>query len=98
MENCTIPKADVLWTGVEQFNIGTGVGYSVLDIVHAYEKATGIKINYQIVDRRPGDIDECYANPKKAAELLGWSAEYNIEDMCRDSYNWQLKNPRGYDE
>ena len=92
-----IERAETL-TGVEQFNIGTGVGYSVLDIVHAYEKATGIKINYQIVDRRPGDIDECYANPKKAAELLGWSAEYNIEDMCRDSYNWQLKNPRGYDE
>ena len=91
-----IERAETL-TGVEQFNIGTGVGYSVLDIVHAYEKATGIKINYQIVDRRPGDIDECYANPKKAAELLGWSAEYNIEDMCRDSYNWQLKNPNGYE-
>ena len=84
-------------TGVEHFNIGTGVGYSVLDIVHAYEKATGIKINYKITDRRPGDIDECYANPKKAAEVLGWKAEYNIEDMCRDSYNWQLKNPKGYD-
>ena len=92
-----IERAETL-TGVEQFNIGTGVGYSVLDIVHAYEKATGIKINYKIVDRRPGDIDECYANPKKAYELLGWQAEYNIEDMCRDSYNWQLKNPRGYDE
>ncbi len=92
-----IERAETL-TGVEQFNIGTGVGYSVLDIVHAYEKATGIKINYKIVDRRPGDIDECYANPKKASELLDWKAEYNIEDMCRDSYNWQLKNPRGYDE
>ena len=85
-------------TGVEHFNVGTGVGYSVLDIVHAYEKATGITINYKITDRRPGDIDECYANPKKAYEVLGWRAEYNIEDMCRDSYNWQLKNPRGYDE
>ena len=85
-------------TGVEYFNVGTGVGYSVLDIVHAYEKATGITINYKITDRRPGDIDECYANPKKAYEVLGWRAEYNIEDMCRDSYNWQLKNPRGYDE
>ena len=91
-----IERAETL-TGVEHFNIGTGVGYSVLDIVHAYEKATGITINYKIVDRRPGDIDECYANPKKAAELLGWKAEYNIEDMCRDSYNWQLKNPCGYD-
>ncbi len=85
-------------TGVEHFNIGTGVGYSVLDIIHAYEKATGIAINYKITARRPGDIDECYANPKKAYEVLGWKAEYNIEDMCRDSYNWQLKNPRGYDE
>ena len=85
-------------TGIEHFNIGTGVGYSVLDIIHAYEKATGITINYKITDRRPGDIDECYANPEKAATVLGWKAEYNIEDMCRDSYNWQLKNPRGYDE
>ncbi len=85
-------------TGVEHFNIGTGVGYSVLDIIHAYEKATGIAINYKITARRPGDIDECYANPKKAYEMLGWKAKYNIEDMCRDSYNWQLKNPRGYDE
>ncbi len=84
-------------TGVEHFNVGTGVGYSVLDIVHAYEKATGIKINYKITARRPGDIDECYANPKKAYEVLGWSAEYNIEDMCRDSYNWQRQNPNGYD-
>ena len=92
-----IERAETL-TGVEQFNIGTGVGYSVLDIVHAYEKATGIKINYKITERRPGDIDECYANPKKAAELLDWKAEYNIEDMCRDSYRWQLNNPKGYDE
>ena len=52
---------------------------------------------YKIVDRRPGDIDECYANPAKAREILGWSAEYNIEDMCRDAYNWQKKNPNGYD-
>ena len=91
-----IERAETV-TGVEHFNIGTGVGYSVLDIVHAYEAATGITINYKIAPRRPGDIDECYANPKKAAELLGWKAEYNIEDMCRDSYNWQLKNPKGYD-
>ena len=92
-----IERAETI-TGIEYFNIGTGVGYSVLDIVHAYEKATGIKINYKITDRRPGDIDECYANPKKAYEILGWQAEYNIEDMCRDSYNWQLNNPKGYDE
>ena len=85
-------------TGVEYFNIGTGVGYSVLDIVKAYEKATGIKINYIIAPRRPGDIDECYADPTKAAEVLGWKAEYNIEDMCRDANNWQQKNPNGYGE
>ena len=85
-------------TGIDYFNIGTGVGYSVLDIIKAYEKVTGIKINYQITARRPGDIDECYANPKKAYEVLGWRAEYNIEDMCRDSYNWQRQNPNGYDD
>ena len=85
-------------TGVEHFNVGTGVGYSVLDIVHAYEKATGIKINYKITARRPGDIDECYANPEKAYNVLGWRAQNNIEDMCRDSYNWQLKNPNGYED
>ena len=84
-------------TGIDYFNIGTGVGYSVLDIIHAYEKATGITINYKITARRPGDIDECYANPTKAYTVLGWKAENNIEDMCRDSYNWQIKNPNGYD-
>ncbi|MBQ8141039.1 MAG: UDP-glucose 4-epimerase GalE [Clostridia bacterium] len=85
-------------TGVEYFNIGTGVGYSVLDIVKAYESATGAKVNYKIVDRRPGDIDECYANPEKAYNVLGWKAEYGIEDMCRDSYRWQTNNPDGYGE
>jgi len=85
-------------TGVEYYNIGTGIGYSVLDIVNAYEKATGIKINYIIAPRRPGDIDECYADPTKASEILGWKAEYNIEDMCRDSNNWQQMNPNGYGE
>lgn len=85
-------------TGVEYFNIGTGTGYSVLDIVHAYEKASGLKVNYQIVDRRPGDIAACYADPSKALEVLGWKAEYNIEDMCRDTANWQKKNPHGYDD
>ncbi len=85
-------------TGVEYFNVGTGVGYSVLDIVNAYEKATGIKINYKIAPRRPGDIDECYANPEKAYKVLGWKAEYDIEDMCRDANNWQTLNPNGYDD
>jgi UDP-glucose 4-epimerase len=85
-------------TGIEYFNIGTGVGYSVLDVVGAYERVTGAKVNYKIVDRRPGDIDECYADPTKAAEMLGWRAENNLEDMCRDSYRWQKNNPDGYGE
>ena len=85
-------------TGVEYFNIGTGVGYSVLDIVNAYQKATGANINYKIVDRRPGDVDEYYADPTKAYQLLGWRAENGIEDMCRDSYRWQKNNPDGYGE
>ena len=84
-------------TGVEYFNVGTGIGYSVLDIVKAYEKATGIAIKYEIAPRRPGDIDECYADPTRAYEILGWKAEYGIEDMCRDANNWQSKNPNGYD-
>ncbi len=82
--------------GIDAFNIGTGVGYSVLDIVHAYEKATGLPVPYRIADRRPGDIDACYADPTKAAELLGWRAEYGIEEMCCDAANWQAKNPDGY--
>ena len=85
-------------TGIEYFNIGTGVGYSVLDVIGAYERVTGAKVNYKIVDRRPGDIDECYADPTKAAEVLGWRAENNLEDMCRDSYRWQKNNPDGYGE
>ncbi|MBO5416411.1 MAG: UDP-glucose 4-epimerase GalE [Clostridia bacterium] len=85
-------------SGVEYFNVGTGVGYSVLDIVKAYEAATGAKVPYKIVARRPGDIDECYANPDKAYRVLGWRAENNIEDMCRDSYRWQSNNPDGYGE
>ena len=83
--------------GVEHFNIGTGTGYSVLEIVHAYEKATGLKVNYKIVDRRPGDIATCYANPAKAYEVLGWQAENGIEEMCRDLANWMKKNPNGYE-
>ena len=85
-------------TGVEYFNIGTGVGYSVLDVIKAYERVTGARVNYKIVDRRPGDIDECYADPTKAYDVLGWKAENNIEDMCRDSYRWQKNNPDGYGE
>ncbi len=84
-------------TGTEYFNIGTGKGYSVLDIVKAYESATGHKIPYNIIARRPGDIAECYADPTLAAQKLGWHAEYDIERMCRDAYRWQTMNPNGYD-
>ena len=70
----------------------------MLEIVKAYEKASGLTVNYKIVDRRPGDIATCYADPKKAYEVLGWRAENNIEDMCRDLANWQKKNPNGYEE
>ena len=84
--------------GIEYFNIGTGIGYSVLDIVKSYEKATGLTINYKIAPRRPGDIDECYADPTKAYELLGWKAQYDIEKMCADAATWQKNNPNGYEE
>ena len=82
---------------VEYFNVGTGTGYSVLDIVAAYEKATGLKVAYKIAPRRPGDIDTCYADPTKAYEVLGWRAENDLDDMCRDLANWMQKNPNGYD-
>ena len=94
---CALNRAETV-TGIEYFNIGTGTGYSVLDVVKAYEEATGAKVNYKIGPRRPGDIDECYANPEKALNVLGWKAQYNLEDMCKDSYNWQSKNPNGYEE
>ena len=84
-------------SGVEHFNVGTGTGYSVLEIVRAYEKASGLKVNYKIVDRRPGDIAACYADPKKAYEVLGWQAENGIEEMCQDLANWMKKNPNGYE-
>ncbi|MCI7809577.1 UDP-glucose 4-epimerase GalE [bacterium] len=84
--------------GCEVFNLGTGTGYSVLDMVKAFEKANGVKVPYQIVDRRPGDLPTCYADPAKSAEVLGWKAEKNLEDMCRDSWRWQSQNPMGYGE
>lgn len=77
--------------GVYVYNLGTGVGYSVLDIVHAFENANGIKIPYQIVERRPGDIDACYSDPSKAEKELGWKAMYDIEKMCKDSYSFAQK-------
>ena len=83
--------------GVEIFNLGTGIGYSVLDIVKTFEKVNGVKIPYVIKDRRSGDIAECYADPEKAKEIMGWTAEKNLEDMCRDSWNWQKNNLNGYE-
>ena len=77
-------------------NLGTGHGYSVLDVIHAFEKACGKQIPYVIDPRRPGDIAECYADPTKAKNELGWVAEYGIEEMCADSWNWQKNNPDGY--
>ena len=84
--------------GLEVFNLGTSVGYSVLDMVHAFEEANGIKINYRIAARRPGDIAECFADATKAKEKLGWQAELGIVDMCRDTWRWQKNNPNGYDD
>ena len=83
--------------GIEYFNIGTGKGYSVLDIVNAFEKVTGKKVPYVIDAPRPGDIAECYADPTRAREILGWEAEHDLEDMCRDADRWQSRNPRGYE-
>ncbi len=88
------------WTkknsGIDYFNVGTGNGYSVLEVVAAYEKASGKTVKYQIGPRRPGDIGACYANPAKAKEVLGWSAKRGIEEMCIDLARWQEKNPDGY--
>ncbi len=82
--------------GTEIFNLGTGVGYSVLDIVNAFMRVNDIEIPYDIKPRRPGDVAECYADPAKAKEGLGWQAEFGIDEMCRDSWNWQKNNPKGY--
>ena len=84
--------------GENVFNLGTGMGYSVLDMVKAFERVTGIKIPYEIVARRPGDLATVYSCPDKSAELLGWKAQYNLDDMCRDTWAWQSKNPMGYAE
>ena len=84
-------------SGLDIYNLGTGIGYSVLDVINAFEKASGIKINYKIVDRRPGDIATCYSDPSKAYNELGWKAERGLEQMCADSWRWQSQNPNGYD-
>jgi len=84
--------------GVEVVNLGTGTGYSVLDMVKTFEQVNGIKVPYELTDRRPGDIAACYADPAKAQRVLGWKAEKTLEDMCRDSWRWQVNNPQGYDK
>lgn len=84
--------------GVQIFNLGTGKGYSVLDIVKAFSKAYGKELPYKIAPRRPGDLAVCFSDPTKAKEVLGWEAKRGIDDMCRDSWNWQSKNPNGYDD
>lgn len=81
--------------GVHTYNLGTGTGYSVLQVINAFEKASGKKVNYKIVDRRPGDISTCYADPAKAKEELGWVATRGIEEMCADSWNFTKNNPNG---
>ena len=85
-------------TGCEAFNLGTGNGYSVLDMVHAFIDANRVPLPYVIAERRPGDLAVCYADPDKSAQLLGWKAEKTLVDMCRDSWRWQSQNPQGYGE
>ncbi len=84
--------------GIDYFNIGTGNGYSVLEIVKAYEEATGKTVKYKIAPRRAGDIGECYADPTKAEKILGWKAQRGIEQMCKDAAHWQELNPNGYND
>ena len=82
--------------GLAIYNLGTGHGYSVLDVVNAFMKVNGVNVPYVIKPRRPGDIATCYCDPAKAKAELGWEAQYGIEEMCRDSWNWQKNNPNGY--
>ena len=91
-----IQKVEKTEPGVLIYNLGTGKGYSVLDVVHAFEKACGKEIPYEIKPRRAGDIATCYADPTKAKNELGWVAQYGIEEMCEDSWRWQTMNPNGY--
>ena len=84
--------------GENVFNLGTGTGYSVLDMVKAFERVTGQKIPYVIAPRRPGDLGMVYADPEKSTEELGWKAQFTLDDMCRDAWAWQSKNPNGYNE
>ena len=91
----TLPK---LFThpGVVIYNLGTGFGYSVLEMIKGFEAASDKKVSYKIVDRRPGDIAACFADPAKAKKELGWEANKTLLDMCKDTWNWQKNNPNGY--
>ena len=84
--------------GLKIYNLGTGQGYSVLDIVKNFEEANGVKIPYVIKERRAGDIATCYSSAAKAEKELGWKAQYGIREMCEDSWRWQSNNPHGYDD
>ena len=84
--------------GCEVFNLGTGTGYSVLDMVNTFREVNGVAVPYEIAPRRPGDLPTCYADPAKSREVLGWEAQYDQKDMCRDTWNWQSKNPNGFDD
>ena len=83
-------------SGIDVFNLGTGTGYSVLDMVNTFQEVNNVPVPYAITPRRPGDIATCYADPAKSAEKLGWKAEKTLADMCRDSWNWQKNNPNGF--
>ena len=84
-------------TGTETFNIGTGTGCSVLQVVETFEKVNQVGVPHIIVERRPGDLATCYADPSKSERILGWKAEKSLEEMCRDAWNWQKRNPNGYE-
>ena len=84
--------------GLVAVNLGTGRGYSVFEMIEAFEKATGKKVPYRVVARRPGDIATCYCDPGKAERELGWKAQYGIKEMCADSWRWQKNNPNGYED
>jgi UDP-glucose 4-epimerase len=91
-----LEKINVL-EGVLTVNLGTGRGYSVLEMVHAFEKASGRSVPYEIAPRRSGDIAQCYADPSYAKEVLGWEARYDVDEMCEDAWRWQYQNPNGYE-
>ena len=93
-----LPLFEKGFTGAKVYNLGTGKGYSVLDMIHAFSKAAGKDIPYVIDPRRPGDIPECYADCSKAYEELGWKAEKTLDDMCADSLSWQRMNPNGFED